>query len=72
MIKEDIAIKTRLEPGYINKFIEEIVNISLQLANALDYIFNMPTDFWLNLQNIYEKNNIKYNKKNPNYEFFSS
>ena len=55
MNQEELAIRT----GYSAKHISEVLSgkksISSKFANSLEYVFNIPTEFWINLQGIYDK-----------------
>ena len=64
MTQDELAIRT----GYSSKHISEIIsgkkNISSKFANSLEYVFNIPTEFWINLQGIYDKEVIELEKIN--------
>lgn len=64
MTQEELAIRT----GYTPKHVSEVINgkkgISSDFANALEYAFNIPTLFWLNLQWNYDKEMIELQKIN--------
>ncbi len=53
--QEELAIRT----GYSAKHISEIIsgkkNISTKFANALEFAFAIPKEFWINLQSNYNK-----------------
>ncbi len=55
MTQEELAIRT----GYSTKHVSEVIsgkkNISSKFANSLEYIFAIPTEFWINLQRNYDK-----------------
>ena len=55
MTQEELAIRT----GYSAKHISEVISgkksISSRFANSLEYALNIPTEFWINLQGIYDK-----------------
>lgn len=64
MTQEELAIRT----GYSAKHISEIVSgkkdISSKFANALEYVFGIPTQFWVNLQGNYDKEVLELEKIN--------
>ena len=64
MTQEELAIRT----GYSAKHVSEVIsgkkNISSKFANALEYVFQIPTDFWINLQGIYDKEILELEKMN--------
>ena len=62
MAQEELAIRT----GYSAKHISEILsgkkNISSKFTNALEYVFEIPTEFWINLQGNYNKEILELEK----------
>lgn len=64
MTQEELAIRT----GYSAKHISEVISgkkdISSKLANSLEYVFGIPTEFWINLQGIYDKEVLELEKIN--------
>lgn len=64
MAQEELAIRT----GYSAKHISEVIsgkkNISSKFANSLEYVFGIPTQFWINLQGIYDKEVLELEKIN--------
>lgn len=64
MLQEELAQRT----GFSAKHISEVVNgkkgISPKLAKSLEYVFGIPTTFWINLQGIYDKEIIEFEEKN--------
>lgn len=64
MTQEELAVRT----GYSAKHISEVISgkkdISSKMANALEYVFNIPTEFWINLQGIYDKEVLELEKRN--------
>ena len=59
MTQEELAIRC----GYSAKHISEVLSgkkgISSAFANSLEYVFGIPTEFWINLQGIYDKKIIE-------------
>ena len=64
MTQEELAIRT----GYSAKHISEVISgkksISSKFANALEYVFGIPTEFWINLQGNYDKEVLELEKLN--------
>mgnify|MGYP004521036353 CR=1 FL=1 len=64
MTQEELAIRT----GYSAKHISEVISgkkdISSKLANSLEYVFGIPTEFWINLQGLYDKEVLELEKIN--------
>lgn len=55
MTQEELAIRTGFSHKYISKVINGRKDISLLLAKRLQYVFGIPTSFWINLQEIYDE-----------------
>lgn len=64
MTQEELAIRT----GYSAKHVSEVISgkkdISSKFANALEYVFGIPTEFWINLQGNYDKEVLELKKIN--------
>jgi HTH-type transcriptional regulator / antitoxin HigA len=64
MTQEELAIRT----GYSAKHVSEVLsgkkNISSNFANSLEYVFDIPTEFWINLQGNYDKEILEVEKIN--------
>lgn len=64
MLQEEVAERT----GFSAKHISEVVNgkkgISPRFAKSLEYVFGIPSTFWINLQGIYDKEIIEFEEKN--------
>ena len=62
MTQEELAIRT----GYSAKHVSEVISgkksISSKFANSLEYVFEIPTEFWINLQGIYDKELLELEK----------
>lgn len=62
MTQEELAIRC----GYSAKHVSEVLsgkkNISPKFANSLEYVFGIPTEFWINLQGNYDKEIIELEK----------
>ena len=53
--QEELAIKTGYSAKHINEIISGQKNISSKFANSLEYALNINIQFWINLQEIYDK-----------------
>lgn len=62
MTQEELAIRC----GYSAKHVSEVLSgkksVSSKFANALEYVFGIPTQFWINLQGNYDKEIIEIEK----------
>lgn len=58
MMQEELANRTGYTPKYISEIISGKKNISSKFANALEHTFGIHAEFWINLQEIYDKNKI--------------
>lgn len=60
MSQEELSIRT----GFSAKHVSEVVNgkkgISAQFARALEYAFDVPMEFWINLQGLYDKEILEF------------
>ena len=63
MSQEELAIRT----GFSAKHISEVVNgkkgISAKLAKGLEYAFDVPMEFWINLQGLYDKEILEFREQ---------
>lgn len=51
----ELSIKTGYSVKYISKIIKGKKDISNKFASSLEYSTKIPSSFWINLQNIYNK-----------------
>ena len=56
MTPEELMVKTNLSLEYISDVIKGKKSISDIFASALENVFGISIDSWINLQNIYDKN----------------
>ena len=63
MNQEELAIRTGFSPKHISEVINGKKGISTSLARSLEYVFGIPTSFWINLQGIYEKEMLEYKEQ---------
>ena len=64
MTQEELATRTGYTPKHVSEIISGKKNISAKFANTLEYALGVPTEFWINLQGIYDKNIIELEKAN--------
>lgn len=64
MTQEELATRTGYTPKHVSEIISGKKNISAKFANTLEYALGIPTEFWINLQGIYDKNIIELEKAN--------
>lgn len=56
MTTEELMVKTNLSLEYISDVIKGKKSISDIFASALENVFGISIESWINLQNIYDKN----------------
>ena len=56
MTQEELGIKINFSKEYISDVIKGKKSISDRFAKALENVFGISIEFWINLQNIYDKN----------------
>lgn len=64
MTQEELAIRTSYSAKHISEVLSGKKDISSKFANALEYVFGIPMEFWINLQGIYDKEIIELDKLN--------
>lgn len=64
MTQEELAIRTEYSAKHVSEVISGKKNISSKFANALEYVFGIPTEFWINLQGNYDKELLELQKIN--------
>lgn len=64
MTQEELAIRTNYSAKHISEVLSGKKDISSSFANALEYVFSIPTEFWINLQGIYDKQILELEKTN--------
>ena len=64
MTQEELAIRTGYSPKHISEVISGKKDISSKFANSLEYALGIPTQFWINLQGIYDKEVLEIEKIN--------
>ena len=63
MNQEELAIRTGFSSKHINKVVNGKKGISPSFAKSLEYVFGMPTSFWINLQVIYDTEILEYKEQ---------
>ncbi|MBR1883594.1 MAG: HigA family addiction module antidote protein [Clostridia bacterium] len=63
MKQEELAIRTGFSPKHISEVINGKKGISPTFAKSLEYVFGIPTSFWINLQGIYDEEILKYKEQ---------
>lgn len=63
MKQEELAIRTGFSPKHISEVVNEKKGISPSFAKSLEYVFGIPTSFWINLQGIYDKELLDYKER---------
>lgn len=64
MTQEELAIRTEYSAKHVSEVISGKKDISSKFANALEYVFGIPTEFWINLQGNYDKEILELKKIN--------
>lgn len=64
MTQEELAIRTEYSAKHVSEVISGKKDISSKFANALEYVFGIPTEFWINLQGNYDKELLELKKIN--------
>lgn len=63
MLQEELAIRTGVSAKHISEVVNGKKRITASFAKSLEYVFGMPTSFWLNLQNIYDKEILEFEEQ---------
>lgn len=71
MTQNELALRTGVSPKHISKVLSFQNGISYSFAKKLEYAFDIDKQFWINLQEQYEKDLLEYNELNSitNEEF---
>ena len=64
MSQEELATRTGFSAKHISEVIRGKKNISSKFANRLEYALNISTEFWINLQGIYDKEILELENAN--------
>ena len=63
MSQEELAIRTGFSPKHVSEVVNGKKGISPSFARSLEYVFGIPTSFWINLQGIYDKEMLEYKEQ---------
>lgn len=63
MHQEELAIRTGFSPKHVSEVVNGKKGISPSFAKSLEYVFGIPTSFWINLQGIYDKEILEYKEQ---------
>lgn len=63
MTQEELAIRTGFSPKHVSEVVNGKKGISPSFAKSLEYVFGIPTSFWINLQGIYDKEMLEYKEQ---------
>lgn len=55
MTQDELALRLEYSTEYVSEVINGKKDISAKFANALEYVFGIPTAFWINLQRNYDR-----------------
>lgn len=64
MTQNELALRTGVSPKHISKVLSQENSISYSFAKKLEYAFDIDKQFWINLQEQYEKDLLEYNELN--------
>ena len=64
MSQQELAVRTGVSPKHISTILNGERNISVSFAKKLEYALNVETEFWLNLQNAYDKELFEFDELN--------
>ena len=62
MTQKELVLKTGVSTKYISSVLRGKKNISVLFAKKLEYALNIEAEFWVNLQNSYDKEILEYQK----------
>lgn len=64
MTQSELALRTGVSPKHISTVLSGEKSISVSFAKKLEYALNIDADFWMNLQNAYDKEIIEFDELN--------
>ena len=64
MSQEELAFRTNYSAKHISEVVRGKKDISSEFANRLEYALGIPSTFWMNLQNNYDKEVFEINSLN--------
>ena len=63
MTQQELALRTDASPKHISTVLSGEKSISISFAKKLEYALNIEAEFWVNLQNAYDKEILEYQKQ---------
>lgn len=64
MSQQELALRTGVSPKHISTVLNGEKNISVSFAKKLEYALNIDAEFWINLQNAYDKEILEFDELN--------
>ena len=64
MSQQELAVRAGVSPKHISTILNGERNISVSFAKKLEYALNIEAEFWLNLQNAYDKEILEFDELN--------
>lgn len=62
MSQKELVLRTGVSAKHISSVLRGEKNISVSFAKKLEYALNIEAEFWVNLQNAYDKEILEYQK----------
>ena len=63
MSQEELAVRTGFSPKHISEVVNGKKGISPKLAKGLEYAFDVPMEFWIDLQGLYDKEILEFKEQ---------
>lgn len=64
MSQQELALRTGVSPKHISTVLNGEKNISVSFAKKLEYALNIEAEFWMNLQNQFDKELFEFDELN--------
>lgn len=64
MTQQELALRTDASPKHISTVLSGEKSISISFAKKLEYALNIEAEFWINLQNAYDKEILEFDELN--------
>lgn len=64
MNQKEFAVRMGMSEKHISKLINGEVQLTIDMARRLEMVLGLPTQFWLNLENIYREKIVKIREEN--------
>lgn len=62
MSQQELALRTGVTPKHISTVLSGEKNISVSFAKKLEYALDIDAEFWMNLQNLYDKELFEFDE----------